>query len=335
MRQLGLLISTSIFAILLTTSCKKDAPEVIKDTLPKQTFVSAPDFNADSTYSYIQKQVAFGPRVPMSAAHKSCKNWLLSKFKDLKCEVSTQEFTATGRDNISFTGTNIIAKLNPASTYRVMLSAHWDTRWVADHDPSDANHSKPVDGADDGGSGVAVLIEIARIIAADTSFKMGIDIVLFDVEDQGTSSGSEFTWCLGSQAWAKENVSMANKPRFGVLLDMVGARGAIFPKEGYSTKYASHVVNKVWAEANRLGYNSRFVNVDFPGIIDDHKYVNEIANIPMIDIIHVGSTPDKTFGSHWHTLNDNIDVIDKVTLKAVGQTVLSVLYQENESVKNR
>ena len=173
-----------------------------------------------------------------------------------------------------------------------------------------------------------MLLEIARQIQANP-IDLGVDIVLFDAEDQGDNGGRETTWCLGSQHWSRNLHRPNYKPKFGILLDMAGAKNARFAKDGTSMKHAPNVMNKVWKIAQERGYGNYFVNESTSELIDDHKFVNEIAKIPMIDIINRPVGSRSGFGDYWHTHDDNMSVIDKNTLRAVGQTVLAVIYRES------
>jgi len=290
-----------------------------------------PVFNADSAYAYIEKQVTFGPRVPNTEAHKACADYLATELERHGAEIYVQEAVLTAYNGDKLNARNIIGAFNPAKTRRILLFAHWDTRPYADHDPDSANHTKPFDGADDGGSGVGVLLEIARQIGANTP-EVGIDIIFFDAEDYGVPSFAEDyyhlndTWCLGSQFWAKNPHVRNYKAEFGILLDMVGSKGATFYKENTSVRYAGRYVEKVWATARELGYGKYFIQASGGGITDDHLYVNEIRRIPSIDIINYNPDSNTGFGAYWHTLNDNMRIIDKETLKAVGQTILKVIF---------
>lgn len=298
---------------------------------PALELVPTPDFNADSAYAFVQKQVDFGPRVPNTEAHKACATWLQSELKRFGLEVSAQQTTVTAYNGTPLEIFNIAGRYKPEAKTRILLCAHWDTRPYADRD--DEMRTKPIDGANDGGSGVAVLLEMARIIALD-SLKpdVGFDIVFFDAEDYGKPEASMVgkandSWCLGSQYWSA-NIPFENyKPRYGILLDMVGAANAVFPKEAVSMHYAPHVVDLVWNIAGVMGHRAYFSNVNGNPITDDHNYLNSIAGIPTIDIIHYDMFRND-FGSFHHTHEDNMDVIDKNTLKVVGDVMLQVLYSE-------
>jgi glutaminyl-peptide cyclotransferase len=300
---------------------------------PTVTYIKAPEFNADSAYYFIQKQIDFGYRVPNTASHAVCGDWLVAKFNQYNAQVIEQRFKKKAYDLTVLDLRNIIAIYNPDAKKRILLGAHWDTRHIADRDSS--NKDKPFDGANDGGSGVGVLLEIARQLSI-TAPNVGVDIILFDGEDYGQPDSDtrfpymENSWCFGSQYWAKNPHEKNYKAEFGILLDMVGARGARFAKEGVSRYYAPQEVEKIWRTAHRIGYSSFFWNHNSPEIIDDHLYVNRDAKIPMVDIIEYNPNPLKGgyFGDYHHTHDDNMSIIDKATLKAVGQTVLEVIYNE-------
>ncbi len=290
-----------------------------------------PEFSADSAYLFIQKQVDFGPRVPNTPEHKEAADWLQAKFKSYGMEVSAQQFTAEAYDGKQLDLTNIIASYNPSAKKRIILAAHWDSRRVADKDTERIN--EPIDGANDGGSGVGVLIEIARNISVSTDkLAVGVDFILFDGEDDGKPESAKAGgndakwWCLGSQYWAKNPHERGYAAYYGILLDMVGAKGARFYKEGVSLQYAKNIVTKVWNNAHAIGHSDFFQMRESHAITDDHIAVNEIAKIPMIDIIDY--SPDFGFGRYHHKHADNMDIIDKRTLKAVGETVLYTIYQE-------
>lgn len=324
-----LVLSISIFG------CFGDQPVAPKPN-PDPVKVDVPTFDFNNAYNYVQKQVDFGPRVPQTPAHAACANWLKSTFESFGWQSQFQEAEVEGFDGKPMKIKNIIATINPENKKRVLLCAHWDSRRVADQDSSRQN--EPILGADDGGSGVAVLLEIARAISTK-NIDLGIDIVLFDAEDQGESGTAtrayrKETWCIGSQYWSRHPHPMTQKPYMGILLDMVGSKGARFPKEGLSTRHAGGIVNQVWNEALSLGFSDLFVNGDFKEIIDDHLFINDIAKIPTIDIINLPTNPaaNGTFGHYWHTHKDNMSIIERHTLRAVGEVLLSVLYKNGAGV---
>ena len=290
---------------------------------------NVPAFDADSAWVFVENQVKFGPRVPNSEAHVACGNYLASELKRFGAQVYEQEATLTAYNGTQLKAKNIIGSYNPENSKRVLLFAHWDSRPYADHDKDPANHKKPIDGADDGASGVGVLLEMARQFSIKSP-AIGIDIIFFDAEDYGTpefvKEYKENTWCLGAQFWAKNPHVKGYKADFGILLDMVGAKNASFFKEATSMRYAPQIVEEVWSTARDLGYGKFFINAEGGAITDDHQYVILGRNIPCIDIIYTDPESDNGFGPHWHTQNDTMDNIDRETLKAVGQTVLQVVY---------
>jgi hypothetical protein len=312
-------------------SCNNESTQTQTETVQKPAaFVKkAPAFNEDSAYYWVQKQVAFGPRVPGSKAHANCAAFIEKTLKDYGLTVVVQTAPITTYDNKIFNLKNIIASYKPEFQKRVLLLAHWDSRHIADNDTKDEN--KAIDGADDGGSGVAVLLEIARQLSK-ADLKVGVDLFFSDLEDYGQPDDSDKpkmqdSWCLGTQYWAKNMHVPGYTANYGILLDMVGAKGAIFPREGTGSYFAPDVVNKVWSTAKNLGYSSYFTDDKTGSTTDDHLYVNTIAKIPCIDIVHM-SPVTGSYGEHHHTHKDTMDIIDKNTLKVVGQTVLEVLWQE-------
>jgi Zn-dependent M28 family amino/carboxypeptidase len=293
--------------------------------------LQTPDFNADSAYHYIEKQVAFGPRVPNTPAHEACARWLEAKMDSLGADVIVQEGKVTAFDNSTLRIKNIIAQYQPQKNNRILLFAHWDTRPFADYDPDPAMRNKPIDGANDGGSGVGVLIEIARHLKDHPTYP-GIDIIFFDAEDYGTPNHldvpyKEDTWCLGSQYWGKNPHKKRYYARYGILLDMVGAEGARFYQEQASLSMAPDLVDHIWNTAASIGYGSFFIFQKGGYITDDHIYVNKHTGIPAANIIQYDPSTRTSFGSYWHTHDDTMENIDRQTLKAVGQTVLEVIYK--------
>ncbi|NDW13073.1 glutamine cyclotransferase [Bacteroides sp. 214] len=292
--------------------------------------VAVPNFNADSAYAFVQQQVDFGPRVPNTKQHVACGEFLASQLAKYGATVTNQYVELIAFDGTILKARNIIGSYQPENRKRILLFAHWDTRPWSDADPDEKNHHKPVLGANDGASGVGVLLEVARLIQQNAP-ALGIDIIFFDAEDYGAprfhkGEHKDEYWCLGSQYWAR-NPHVANyNARFGILLDMVGGKEATFHKEAYSERYAKDINRKVWDKARALGYGKTFVDARTGGVTDDHWPVNEFARIPSIDIVPHDDV--YSFGNFWHTVNDTMDNIDRTTLKAVGQTVLAVIYEE-------
>lgn len=329
--KIKILINSLLFISLVgfLPGCKSKTPANVPAEAEKK--ITIPPFNADSAYAFVAAQVAFGPRVPSTKAHALTATYLEKILASYADEVLVQSFQATTWDKKTHTGYNIIGRFRPEATQRVLLAAHWDSRPTADHDPDAKNHHAPVLGANDGASGVGILLELARMFKSFPQ-KIGIDIIFFDLEDYGTPEfadveGEDHSWCLGSQYWANNPHVPGYRAQYGILLDMVGGSNPKFTKEAVSMYYAPDVMNKVWEIAQVAGYGDYFSNEETGGITDDHLYVNKYANIPMIDIIHYDPHTDSRFPAQWHTLQDNMDHIDKNTLDVVGKTVLHVIYQ--------
>lgn len=321
------LIAGAAFNFLPSNKAEVSETEEIEKVQPV-----GPDFNADSAYIYLQEQCDFGPRTMNSVAHDKCEKWIIQKFEQYGCKVTTQKATLNGYDGTPLRSTNIIASYNPEATTRIMFCAHWDCRPWADNDPDSTNWHKPIIAANDAASGVGVMIELARILKG-SGLELGVDFICFDAEDYGTPQWFEGedpgdTWALGAQYFAN-NLPEGYAPRYGILLDMVGGVGAKFYREGMSMQYAPAIVKKVWNAARQVGYGSYFPKDDGGMITDDHIPVNQTANIPCIDVIpYYPDCAQSSFGPTWHTIADNMDNIDKNTLKAVGQTMVQVLFTE-------
>jgi glutaminyl-peptide cyclotransferase len=317
-----------LLTVFLLFSCKTDTPKEAPST-PTYTIVNAPDFNADSAYYYIEKQVSFGPRVPNTPEHQAAALWLAEKLGEFADTVYLQKADLKAFDGTILKATNIIGSFNDQAQKRVLLAAHWDTRPFADQDSERTN--EPILGANDGASGVGVLIELARILS-ENPVNIGVDIILFDAEDYGQPSFSSLpyvpdSYCLGSQYWAANPHKKNYTADFGILLDMVGAENAVFTMEGTSVYYAKNILYKVWSIGKVLGFSDYFSFQETPPITDDHLYINKIAGIPTIDIIQYDRATRTGFGEYWHTHDDDMSIISKNTLKAVGQTVTQVVYQ--------
>ena len=319
-----------ITLLLLFSSCSTEPQQKTKPVSKPKVKIEVPTFNADSAYAFVAKQVSFGPRVISSKGWATCAIWLEQKFKTYTQNVIVQEAPITTYDGKNHTLKNIIASFSPDKNNRVALFAHWDSRHIADHDTK--NQNKPILGANDGGSGVGVLLEMARQFSIQNP-KIGVDIILFDAEDYGQPENSEFpimqnSWCLGSQYWSNNPHKANYFARYGILLDMVGAKNATFRHEEISFYYGSNILQKVWRRASQLGFGNHFVFENAKQIVDDHYYINQITGIPTIDIIEYDPSTESNFNKHWHTHKDDMDNIDKNTLNAVGKTLMHVIYTE-------
>lgn len=290
-----------------------------------------PAFESDSAYRFVRQQVAFGPRNPGSEGHRRTQAWLTDKLTEYAGQrgVYVQRFVEEGYEGDTLRLANIIAAFNPSAPDRIMLCAHWDTRPRAEEDPE--NPSGPIPGADDGGSGVAVLLELARLFRQQPP-PIGVDIVLFDGEDYG-KTGDMGNYFLGSRHWSENQPVPDYRPRFGILLDMVGGRDAQFPKEQNSYRMAPSLVNEVWSIAAEKGFSDIFIDRPGSAISDDHVVINRILGIPTIDIIRhrPPDTGDASGGSvrfapYWHTRQDDMGIISRTSLGAVGAVLAELIY---------
>ena len=330
-----------LFPCLLVTACSmkgsdKAAQASDPERIQNHSVVS---FNADSAYLFVEQQVLFGARMLNTPEHVACGDYLVAKLKAFGAEVTEQHADLIAYDNTVLKARNIIGSYLPNASERILLCAHWDTRPFSDNDPDPDNHHTPVMGANDGASGVGVLLEIARQLQVKAPY-VGVDIIFFDAEDNGAPyfyngpQQGENTWCLGSQYWAKNPHVSDYNALFGILLDMVGAPDATFYKEGYSMQMAGKIVERVWTKAMELGKGGLFVNGKGGHIVDDHLAVMEGRRFPCINIIDF--KPHTTgFGHYWHTVNDTMENIDRATLKSVGEVVLSVVYDQKPQIKEQ
>jgi hypothetical protein len=319
--------------VLLLQACgpeKKTEDTVINETpVVTKPRVIPPDFNGDSAFAYVKAQADIGPRLPGSKEHAKSIEFYKKQFERFGGQVIIQTGNATTFDQKSWLLKNVIASFNPTSANRILLAAHYDSRPFCEKETDARLKEKPCPGVNDGASGVGVLLEVARVIQQKDP-GVGVDIILFDLEDYGVPNGGPDmadTWCLGSQYWSKNPHKPGYSAKFGVVLDMVGAKGAVFAREGYSVFYANDIINKVWKAAEVSGAGNYFSKEEYGEITDDHYYINKIAQIPCVDILHY-DTYKQSFFDHHHKNTDDISTIDKNTLEAVGQTLLEVIYNE-------
>lgn len=348
-KQIGAIALIGIFlGSTVYIGCKDDQkPPQKQGSQPQKENkkeVTAPTFSADTSYAFVKQQVDFGPRVPGSTAHQRCGDWMVSRLKSFGATITEQTTNLKTFEGKSIPVRNIIAAFSPEKKNRVLLCAHWDSRPFADKDKEQSLWKKPIDGANDGGSGVGVLMEIGRQLSLSPS-DIGVDLIFFDAEDLGTAEfaredakevlneGFTTSWCLGSQYWGKNKHVPGYNARFGILLDMVGAADATFNKERYSMEFASDVMSLVWNTASKMGHNALFTSEEVEGVVDDHFFVTR-GGIRCIDIIDTRSQVmtmglgGYRFANYHHTHNDNISIIDKNTLQAVGQTLMQVIYNQ-------
>ncbi len=321
---------TALFIGILACGCGANNTRSANrtDQATNAAVTDIPKFSADTAMARLKSQVAFGPRVPGTDAHKETAKWLIDRIAENNPDtIIVQSPEITFPDGKKAEIHNILGQWGLDRQERVLLLAHWDTRPVADEDPEAANRTHPIDGANDGGSGTAVLLEIARILSQSLPPAVGVDILLVDAEDSGIPD-DEMSWCLGTQYWTDHlPYKPTSMPRFAILLDMVGGRNAKFHREYLSDQFAGPIVNKVWSAAATAGYSSRFPNMTGNALTDDHVFLNR-AGIPAIDIVENRNQATGSFNPTWHTLDDNIANIDPTTLGIVGEVILHVIYNE-------
>lgn len=328
------MLSVVLMACASESGKEQKKPDTEK---PKQEEkINVPAFAGDSAYHYVARQVAFGPRVPNTAAHEACGDWLVQQMSDWADKVIQQKAQVEAFNGDLLDMRNIIAVFNPEAKKRIMLSAHWDTRPFADQDPNPGKRDQPIAGANDGASGVGVLMEIARQLKKQP-VEMGVDIVFWDVEDYGQPNNDtenpymSDSYCLGSQYWSRNKHQANYTAKYGILLDMVGAENATFRLEGHSMQFAPTFTRKVWNKAIELGHGQYFILEETRPVIDDHYYLTRIGKIPTIDIIDLKPRTRNQFGSFWHTHDDDMEIISEKTLDAVGETLMHVVYLEDKN----
>ena len=319
------LLSLLLLITLSWQSCKNDTSSATASATQEKKSVTIPVFNPDNAYAHIEKQLSFGFRVPGTPEHKACGEWIAATLKSNGAQVIIQDFKSNFLGKKDVPSFNIMAQFNPNHKNRILLAAHWDSRLIADKD--DERTGDPIPGADDGASGVGVLLEIARILS-ENPIDMGIDLILFDAEDQGDNNTNE-TWALGSQYWSKNLVPNNYKAQYGILLDMVGSEGAVFGLEEYSYVIAKKQQEKVWTLAKRMGYSDFFREETSGAVMDDHFWVMKNTGMPMVNIINQKPGDRSSFGDYHHTHDDNISIISKRTLRVVGQVVTAAIYNES------
>ena len=332
MNRLTLFSVFLLTATLTMTGCHRNEKQQTADnqkTTIDYNAVKAPLFDADSAYRYAADQLDFGFRHPGTTGHERCAAYIANTMRRWCDTVIVQRFNTTLWDGQNVEGKNIIASLAPERDRRILLAAHWDSRQWADHDIDSNNWHKPLPGANDGASGVAVLMEMARVMSAMPP-DVGVDFIFFDVEDQGIAEWAgryeDNTWCKGSQHWAQNPHRMFYQAEYGILYDMVGTDQPRFTKEEISMGFAQGLMNRLWSCAAFLGYGNIFVDELSGAILDDHLYVNQILRIPTIDIVQ--NSPNCSFYPHWHTTDDDLDAINKETLHTVATVSLKLIYSD-------
>lgn len=280
--------------------------------------VERPSFNADRAFQDLERQVAFGPRIPGSAGHAEQLEWLETELRSLAPTVFLQPFEHVTVDGNELALTNVIARFGPADGSRLLLLTHWDTRPKADQSSDEADRELPVTGANDGASGTAVLMELARMFNEQPP-PGGVEFLFSDGEDYGPSTTDMF---LGARHYIA-GVGSENPPAYGILLDMVGDADPSFPVEAYSMEGAGQVVQRIWGIAAGLGYRRFFPMDQTSRVLDDHVRFIE-AGIPVADIIDFDYGPGHGF---WHTPRDVVENTSAQTLFMVGDVVAEVVYR--------
>lgn len=285
---------------------------------------NVPRFDEDHAFSYLVAQCDFGPRNPGSDGYYACLDYLITELDQSANEIILQDFSYQERRyNKQYNLENIIARFNPDSEFQTVISAHWDTRPWADQEDLRQDRDQPIIGANDGASGVAILLELAKIMGENPP-PIGVNLVFFDGEDLGVPGENE-TYCQGSRFFAK-NLPIP-RPDEAINLDMVGDKQLVLPIERYSLEYHPELVRHLWDRAKDMGLDAFIGRVDY-AIYDDHIPLNEIAGIPSIDIIDF-KYPN-SYANFWHTLNDIPENCSEESLGQVGALMVDYIYNREE-----
>lgn len=333
------LLSIAFALPVALLSCSNSGAKTLHDdidTVPvtekEPKIISAPkneaSFNVDSAMAFLKVQTDFGPRVPGSAAHTAAGNYLVSTLRRFGATVTDRPTkTLNPETGKQVDVRNIFAQFHPDVADRMLVIAHYDTRPWADMEADASKHNRPIDGANDGASGVAVALELSRLASLMLPANKGLDILFVDMEDSG-SYGNDDSWCLGSARWAEHDMPYTEtyRPWFGVLLDMVGGKDAKFYREQFSDLYAAQYNDIVWETAAKAGHADRFVDRRGGAINDDHLSLLK-AGIPTVDIIEMRMDGEGGFNPTWHTLDDNFDNIDPATVAAVGDVMTKLIFR--------
>ncbi len=321
----SVIVSLCVCAVtLVLNSCGKDAPKEVLPLYQLTSNTNIPKFDADFAYQQIENQVKYGPRNPGSSGHAETLAYLQSELQKYADQVKLQKFDYPGYNGVELHLTNIIAKFNPEAKDRILFCAHWDTRPRAEHAKDTTKRNQPILGANDGGSGCGVLIELARLLK-DQKVNYGIDLVFFDGEDYGKENDLK-DFCLGSKYFAA-NLPLEKAPAFSILLDLVGDKQAVFQKEAYSVQYAPDVVDMIWGIGSQLN-TKVFAQSQGHAIYDDHIPMNQ-AGLQTVDIIDaelVGANTPIARRNYWHSEFDNMSNIGKDTLQQLGDVLTHLIY---------
>lgn len=275
---------------------------------------AAPQFDAASTMSYIQTQLEFGPRVPGTPAHRQTGDWIVAQMRARSDTVIVTEWTHVTADGDSLPMRNIFARINPGASQRILYLAHWDTRPISDAAADGAERALPVPGANDGASGVALLMGVADALRKNPP-QIGVDLLFVDGEDFGNFS-TDTDVLIGSRHFA-QHLQPDYRPLFGVLWDMIGDADLRIYQEGYSMQRAPEIVSRVWQTAADLGYHNTFVSTGGISITDDH--------IPLLDAgLRVINVIDIDYPAH-HTPRDTYDKVSQESMQTVGNVAIALI----------
>jgi len=284
---------------------------------------TVPSFDGEKAFEMLQAQTNLGPRNPGSAGHRECRKLLASTLAQYADSIHLLPFAASVK-GATYYGTNIVARFGGTTTGRILLSAHWDTRPTADEESDAKKRSMPILGANDGASGVAVLLEMARLMSASPP-PIGVDIVLFDLEDVGTSGVAD-SWSLGARDFAKNHLRKQDYS-YAVNFDMIGDARLEIRRERNSDISAASVLDRIFSTARLLGI-SEFVDEPGHTVTDDHIPLIE-AGLPAVNLIDF-DYPDAS-NSYWHTLQDTPDKCSPRSLGAVGAVIVQIIYASKAS----
>jgi peptidase M28-like protein len=271
----------------------------------------AKEFNGQTAFGYVERQMAFGPRIPGTPAHRAAGDWILSQLRTRADTVIVQEIP-----HAALQLRNFFARFRPAATDRVLFLAHWDTRPHADQAQNLGQQRLPVPGANDGASGVAVLLGVADALKQRAP-ALGVDLLFVDGEDYGNFADS--TDVLIGSRWFAAHQPPGYQPLFAVLFDMVGDKDLQIYQEGNSLAVAPEVVQRVWQAAADLGYARVFVPSARHTLTDDHVSLQR-AGIHAIDVVDF----DYPF---WHTTEDTLDKVSAASLQIVGDVAVALVRQ--------
>ncbi|MEK7240872.1 MAG: M28 family peptidase [Gemmatimonadota bacterium] len=289
------------------------------DATPAQPAVTT-EFDGESALRYVAAQVAFGPRVPGTDAHRKAGDWIVAQMKQRGATVIEQTWTHTTKNGRRLPLRNILARFSPQAAERVLYLTHWDTRPSADAEPDPAVQLTPIDGANDAASGVGLFVALADALQKKPP-SLGVDLLFVDGEDYGEFGPPEVDVLLGSTYFASHFPEPGYKPLFGVLFDMIGDADLRIAQEDHSVQQAPEVVQRVWSKAAELGYGATFVQRSAGPITDDHIPLLK-AGLKVIDVIDLDYGPGNAY---HHSLQATIDKISAASLKIVGDVALALL----------